>query len=123
MTINPTSKSPIVTMKDRRARVMMARASGDISASAGEGSDMQVSSGEEVEHGVVVTPETAGGRLDAVLAQALGQMSRSRIKQLILGGAVSIDGATIVEPNYRVKLDEELVLVAPELVDALPQPE
>jgi 23S rRNA pseudouridine1911/1915/1917 synthase len=84
---------------------------------------MQELSGEEIEYVVVVTPESAGGRLDAVLAQGLDGISRNRVKDLILAGAVSVDGATIGEPKYRVKLGETLSFVAPELIEADPQPQ
>ena len=77
--------------------------------------------GEPVE--VVVDEINAGGRLDAVLAKEHDVLSRSRIKDLILGGAVSIDGKTVSEPNYRLKTGETIVLLAPPPEDAEPQPQ
>jgi 23S rRNA pseudouridine1911/1915/1917 synthase len=84
---------------------------------------MQVFSGEETEFVVLIDAETAGGRLDAMLAKALPAFSRSRLKDLILAGAVAINGETATEPKLKVKLGDELVLNAPEPTDALPEPE
>lgn len=77
--------------------------------------------GEPVE--VTVTEAMAGGRLDAVLAQAHEALSRSRIKDLILEGAVTIDGKPAAEPKYRLKAGETITLVAPPPEDPDPQPE
>ena len=77
--------------------------------------------GDPVE--IVVDAALAGGRLDAVLARAHDQLSRSRIKDLILAAAVTIDGKTVSEPNYRLKAGETIVLLAPPPEDAEPEPE
>jgi 23S rRNA pseudouridine1911/1915/1917 synthase len=84
---------------------------------------MQDFSGEDVEWQVVVDAGTAGGRLDAVLARAVPVHSRNRIKDLILSGAVTINGQTLAEPKYRVKAGETITLLAPAPVDAEPLPE
>jgi len=84
---------------------------------------MQDHTDQDVEYQVTVTPELAGGRLDAVLAGQIPELSRNRIKDLILGGAVSSGGATIGEPKYRVKPGEALTLLAPPPEDPDPQPE
>ncbi|OAM76134.1 RluA family pseudouridine synthase [Devosia elaeis] len=70
-----------------------------------------------------VDQSMAGGRLDAVLAGAQQALSRNRIKDLILAGAVSVDGKPIGEPKYRLKGGETIVLVAPPPEDPEPQPE
>jgi len=77
--------------------------------------------GEPIE--VVVDADMAGGRLDAVLAKAHDVLSRSRIKDLILGGAVSVDGAGVSEPKYRLKAGETITLLAPPPEDPEPQAE
>ncbi|WIJ26084.1 RluA family pseudouridine synthase [Devosia sp. RR2S18] len=77
--------------------------------------------GDEVE--LVVDEALAGGRLDAVLAKAHDVLSRNRIKDLILTGAVTIDGAVVSEPKYRLKTGETITLVAPPPEDPEPQPE
>jgi 23S rRNA pseudouridine1911/1915/1917 synthase len=84
---------------------------------------MQETSGEEMEWSYLVDAEAAGGRLDGVLAKGLSAFSRSRVKDLILSGAVSINGETVKEPRYHVKTDELIVLVAPEPEEAEPLPE
>ena len=44
---------------------------------------------------VTVPDEAAGGRLDRVLAAHLGQLSRSRLKALILAGQVTVAGRDV----------------------------
>ncbi|WP_035442674.1 S4 domain-containing protein, partial [Asaia platycodi] len=46
-----------------------------------------------------VTPEQAGQRLDRFLADAIGSLSRSRVKSLIEAGQVYCDGTIIREPS------------------------
>ncbi len=65
----------------------------------------------------------AGGRLDAVLAGALPAFSRSRIKDLILAGAATINGQTAPEPKTRVRAGDVLGLAAPPPEAAAPEPE
>lgn len=77
--------------------------------------------GEPIE--LAVDETTAGGRLDAMLAKAHDVLSRNRIKDLILGGAVSIDGKTVSEPKYRLKTGETIVLLAPPPEDPEPEAE
>lgn len=64
-----------------------------------------------------------GERLDAALARAHEALSRSRIKDLILSGAVTIDAKPVSEPKYRLRAGETIVLVAPPPEDPEPQPE
>jgi len=84
---------------------------------------MQDLSGEEIEWAYTVDAETAGGRLDAVLAREVTVFSRSRIKDMILAGAVTVNGTTVSEPKYRVTAGEAIVLVAPEPEDPEPKGE
>ncbi len=66
----------------------------------------------------------AAGRLDAWLAGALnGEISRSRIKHLILEGDVSVNGQTVREPRHRIGPGDRVHLTLPEPVDAAPTPE
>jgi 23S rRNA pseudouridine1911/1915/1917 synthase len=60
----------------------------------------------------------AGGeRLDRALAVALGperpELTRSRLKQLIEDGRVSLDGRTVSEPSRRVKPGQNFALALP----------
>ena len=84
---------------------------------------MQDFSGEEMEWLVSVDAADAGSRLDAALARAVPVFSRNRIKDLILTGAVTINGSAATEPKYKLKQGEEILLVAPEPIEAEPEPE
>ncbi len=72
---------------------------------------------------VVVDEALAGTRLDAALARAHSELSRSRIKDLILAGAVTIGDRTVAEPNYRLRAGETITLLAPPPEDPDPLPE
>ena len=62
----------------------------------------------------------AGIRLDKVLAGGLPDLSRSRIKALILDRRVISGGATIADPSYRVKPAQGFEISLPEAVPAEP---
>jgi len=55
----------------------------------------------------------AGERLDRLLATRLAALSRSRLKQLVVTGQVSMGGATIRDPSLRVKPGQTFVLALP----------
>ena len=59
--------------------------------------------------------DAAGQRLDVFLSRALSDLSRSRLKALILDGRLSRGGQTIADPAYRVKPGERFDLVLPEV--------
>ena len=65
-----------------------------------------------------VTPE-AGLRLDRALADALPELSRSRIKTLITDGFVSPGEATITDASYRVKPGDTFVVTVPQPAESL----
>jgi 23S rRNA pseudouridine1911/1915/1917 synthase len=65
----------------------------------------------------------AGLRLDRFLAQALPDLSRSRLQSLIGEGAVSLAGEKIEDGNRRVKPDEIYDIFIPEPAAAAPQGE
>ena len=52
---------------------------------------------------VVVPPERDGDRLDRVLASALADVSRSRIKQQIERGRVTLDERAVTHASHRVR--------------------
>jgi len=62
-------------------------------------------------------------RLDVFLAKSLTELSRTRIKQLILAGEVTIDGAKILEPKLRVKPPMKISLKKPPPEDPEPKGE
>jgi 23S rRNA pseudouridine1911/1915/1917 synthase len=67
---------------------------------------------------VTVGAAEAGQRLDRLLAERLGGLSRSRLKGLIEAGMVSAGGATITEPSIRVKPGQTFAIVIPESAPA-----
>lgn len=73
-----------------------------------------------IEH--LVAPESAGERIDRLLAAVCTDLSRSRIKGLIENGSVQVDGRTIADASYRVKQGERLhvSLPPPEPLDLKP---
>jgi len=70
---------------------------------------------------IAVAKAEAGERLDRLLAARLPDLSRSRLKNLIEAARLSAGGQTIVEPSYRVKPGQRLVLAVPAAAPARPQ--
>ena len=64
-------------------------------------------------HRVVAGDESAGRRVDRVLAEALPQLSRTRIQALIDAGRVEVDGATLEAASRRVKPGQAIVVAVP----------
>src|SRR5215203_317855 len=67
----------------------------------------------------LVSAEQSGQRLDRVLA-AGSALSRTRLKALILNGAVTVGARTIRDPGYRVNAGESVVVAVPEPEPAEP---
>ena len=78
---------------------------------AGEDGDLRI---------IVAGPEDAGERADRFLAARLDDTSRSRIKGLIEGGAITVDGGTLSDPALRVKAGQTFAILVPEPVAAEP---
>jgi 23S rRNA pseudouridine1911/1915/1917 synthase len=72
---------------------------------------------------VTAADEDAGQRLDRVLAARLPDLSRSRLKALILAGEVTVSGGTIRDPERRVNAGDALVVQVPAAVSAVPEGE
>ncbi len=72
---------------------------------------------------VTAGPEDTGQRLDRVLAARLSELSRSRLKALILAGEVSVGGQTIRDPERRVNAGEAIRVNIPAALPAKPEPE
>ena len=70
-----------------------------------------------------VVAEHSNDRLDRLLANALPDQSRTRIKNLIKQGHLSLAGGTITDPSYRVKQGEVYSLEIPAAEPAAPEPE
>lgn len=75
-------------------------------------------------HNLIVPEAQAGQRLDRFLASGIPELSRSRIKALILDGLVQIDGDPDVSPSDKVRSRETVELEVPPAVDLalLPEP-
>ena len=71
---------------------------------------------------MVVAGDEAGERLDRVLA-ARTALTRSRLKALILDGAVAIGPRTIRDPGYRVNAGDTVAVEVPPPEPATPAPE
>jgi 23S rRNA pseudouridine1911/1915/1917 synthase len=70
---------------------------------------------------IVAGPQHAGERLDRFLADALGSLSRSRIKTLIDEGCVRGESGPITQPAEAVKAAAVYILDLPAPVAATPQ--
>jgi 23S rRNA pseudouridine1911/1915/1917 synthase len=79
---------------------------------------MQGSNGQRLE--VVVDGDEGFARLDRVLAARAPQLSRSRLKALILAGHVTVKGAPIRDPAYHVAKGDTITIDVPEAVAAEP---
>jgi 23S rRNA pseudouridine1911/1915/1917 synthase len=69
-----------------------------------------------------VTAQAKGERLDRTLAQGC-DLSRSRLKALILAGAVTIGNRTIRDPEHRVNVGDAIAVALPPDEPAAPLPE
>ena len=72
---------------------------------------------------VTIDPAQAGLRIDRTLADAIGTMSRTRVKGLIEDGFVTRDGAVVSEPAEPARLGATYRLAPPALVAAVPEPQ
>jgi len=65
----------------------------------------------------------AGDRLDRALAARIKELSRSRLKALIVAGHVAIGGRTIRDPGHRVNAGDKIAVAVPAAEPAAPGPE
>jgi 23S rRNA pseudouridine1911/1915/1917 synthase len=72
---------------------------------------------------IVAGPEAAGQRLDRFLADAIGTLSRSRVKALIEAGNVACDGQPVREPADAIRAGAAYTLDLPPPAPARPQPQ
>jgi 23S rRNA pseudouridine1911/1915/1917 synthase len=72
---------------------------------------------------VVVAEENAGERLDRALAVAIADLSRTRLKALILAGEVAIGGRTVRDPGHRVNAGDAVTVALPPPEPATPAAE
>jgi 23S rRNA pseudouridine1911/1915/1917 synthase len=71
----------------------------------------------------VAVPEARGQRLDRFLADAIGRLSRSRVKALIEQGCARRDGSVLSEPAEPVRPGATYQLDLPAPMPATPQPQ
>lgn len=78
-----------------------------------------------VETPIRITPgiDASGQRIDRFLAEAIGTLSRSRVKTLIEEGRVERNGTILTEPAEPVRGGAEYTLHIPAPVPARPQPQ
>lgn len=62
-------------------------------------------------------------RIDKLLADALPDVSRSRIKPLIKEGMVLLAGTEITDPSRKVRIGETYTITLPDAVEPDPEPE
>jgi 23S rRNA pseudouridine1911/1915/1917 synthase len=72
---------------------------------------------------VTATDAHAGQRIDRFLTDALGTLSRSRVKTLIDGGHLRGDTGPVTQPAEPVRVGATYVLDLPSPVDATPRPQ
>jgi 23S rRNA pseudouridine1911/1915/1917 synthase len=63
----------------------------------------------------------SGQRVDRLIAERLPALSRSRVKALIEAARVTIDGATIANPSFRVKPGQLVAIDVPPAIDDHPE--
>jgi 23S rRNA pseudouridine1911/1915/1917 synthase len=69
---------------------------------------------------VIVAGDEGSTRLDRVLAVRVAELSRSRLKALILAGQVSIKNAAMRDPAYHVAAGDTITIDVPEAAAAEP---
>jgi 23S rRNA pseudouridine1911/1915/1917 synthase len=80
------------------------------------------SNGGETLH-VTVEGDEGSPRLDRVLAVACANLSRSRLKALILAGSVTVKGAPVCDPAYHVTAGDTITIDVPEAAPPEPKGE
>lgn len=71
---------------------------------------------------VTAEPQDDGERLDRLIARRLPDLSRSRVKALILAGHVAASaGGTVTDPSRRVKPGQSFAIIVPEAEPARPR--
>jgi 23S rRNA pseudouridine1911/1915/1917 synthase len=72
---------------------------------------------------LVIAAAEDGERLDRVLANHMTDLSRSRLKSLVLAGQVTIDGAPVLDPGRKVRADDAIAITVPAPEPAEPRAE
>ncbi|MBX9773036.1 MAG: RluA family pseudouridine synthase [Xanthobacteraceae bacterium] len=72
---------------------------------------------------ITVAEANAGERLDRALASTIADLSRSRLKALILAGEVTVGGRTVRDPGHRVNAGDAVTVALPPPEPAAPAAE
>jgi 23S rRNA pseudouridine1911/1915/1917 synthase len=72
---------------------------------------------------IVIADANAGDRLDRALAVTIADLSRSRLKALILAGEVTVGGRTVRDPGHRVNAGDAVTVALPPPEPAAPAAE
>jgi 23S rRNA pseudouridine1911/1915/1917 synthase len=89
----------------------------------GNSSELDLSSGYGRRLEVTVGGDEGSTRLDRVLAVRQPELSRSRLKALILAGSVTVGQAPIRDPAYHVVAGDTITIDVPEAAPAEPKGE
>src|SRR6201996_668496 len=82
--------------------------------------EQDFSSGSAHQLVVTVAGDEGSPRLDRVLAVRQPDLSRSRLKALILAGSVSLKGGAVRDPAYHVTSGDTITIDVPEAAPAEP---
>jgi 23S rRNA pseudouridine1911/1915/1917 synthase len=96
----------------------MQNSSGQNSSEIGSSLEPASRNGQRLE--VTVAGDEGSPRLDRVLAVRLPELSRSRLKALILAGRITAKNAPIRDPAYHVVRGDTITIDVPEAVPAEP---
>jgi len=80
-------------------------------------------SGDDTRHEVTVAGDEGSRRLDRVLAVRSPDLSRSRLKALILAGQVHVGGSPVRDPAYHVNAGDTITIDVPPAAPAEPEGE
>src|SRR5262249_20058340 len=121
------STAPIATAVVSPAISIIRRTLKNSAACSGDGSGTAVSvmqgSGSAQRLEVTVAGDEGSARLDRVLAARLPELSRSRLKTLILAGSVTLGATAIRDPAYHVAKGDTIIIDVPEAAPPEPQGE
>jgi 23S rRNA pseudouridine1911/1915/1917 synthase len=77
----------------------------------------------QIVYAATVGAAEAGQRLDRALTTFVSELSRTRLKTLILAGHVAIGGRTICDPGHCVNAGDKIAVVVPQPAPPAPRPE
>src|SRR5882757_4295616 len=118
-----SSAAPAQTARPARGsvRAQRYRSCKGSSLEQGTSSNSGQNNGQRLE--VIVGGDEGSPRLDRVLAVLRPELSRSRLKALILAGSVTARGAPIRDPAYHVVKGDTITIDVPEAVPPEPKGE